>query len=199
MFFDMFDKLCAQAVTCAEHLLAMLKAGPPFEANARRIKTLEHEADEVVHSTFEHLHKTFVTPLDRVDIRKLLSRLDDILDLSEAAASRIDLYLPREIQPEAVELAEVLVKCAVQVREMVGLLRHLKKHSARILELSVEVNRLENEADHIRRACLARIFRAAGDPLEVMKWKDILEHIEAATDRAEDVADIVEGIVHENS
>ncbi len=199
LFFEMFSKLCAKGVDCAEALQEMLRSGPPFEAAARRIKSFEHEADEVVHATIEHLHKTFVTPLDRTDIRKLVTRLDDVMDLTEAAASRVDLYVPKVIHPEALELCGVLVKCTQQIAEMVGHMKDMKKQAARINDLAVETNRLENEADHLRRNFLARIFREAGDPLEVIKWMEIIEHIEGATDRCEDVAEIVEGILQENS
>ncbi len=199
LFFDQFDKIAGLIVGAAEELKAMLVAGPPYEARARRIKTLEHESDEAVHHSLEHLHRTFVTPLDRGDIRRLLVGLDDIIDLTDAASSRIDLYLPREMQPEAVDLAQVLLLSAQQVREIVIRLRNLKKEAKTLQDLSVEVNRLENEADQLRRSALARLFRDGKDVLEVIKWKDILEQIETATDRAEDVADLVGGIVQENT
>jgi predicted phosphate transport protein (TIGR00153 family) len=199
LFFDQFEKLAGLIVIAAEELEAMLRAGPPWEAKARRIKTLEHEADEIVHHSLDHLHRTFVTPFDHLDIRKIVEGLDDIIDLTDAASSRVDLYLPKEVLQEALDLAHVLVLCSHQVREIMSSIRTLKKNGKRLQELSVEVNRLENEADQLRRSALARLFRNGGDVLEVIKWKDILEQIETATDRAEDVAVLVDGIVQENT
>lgn len=199
VFFDRFEKMCALIVEAAEKLDTMLRDGGPFEAAARRIKTIESEADEQAHRTIEQLHKTFVTPLDRQDILRLTVGLDDILDMTEAASRRMELYGPRRVMEEAMEMAGVLVESTKQVAEMVGLLRTLKKTSNRILELAIEIDRLENEADQVHHRALARMFREESDARELIKWKDILEHIELATDRCEDVSDIVEGIVLENT
>ncbi|MDD8012916.1 MAG: DUF47 family protein, partial [Acidobacteriota bacterium] len=149
-------------------------------------------------SVMSHLHTTFITPIEREDIHQLAVRLDDILDLAEAASSRIDLYRPCHVPREAKELSHVLLESVKLVKEMVGLLPNMKK-TGRIMELTVEINRLEDQADYIRRSTLARLFREEKDPFELIKWKDILEYIERATDRCEDVADITEGIVLENT
>ncbi len=138
--------------------------------------------------------RTFVTPLDRNDIHHLVTRLDDILDLANAAASRLALYRPRTRRPEATALVATLLASAEVVQEMVGLLRNLKRKK-RILELTVVANSLENEADGVRRAAVASLLAEERDPFEFMKWKEILDFIEEATDRCENVADIVEGIV----
>jgi hypothetical protein len=199
IFYDKFEKIGALIMEGVTELKALVDAGAPYDVRARRIKTIEHESDEVVHTTMEYLHKTFVTPLDREDIHRLVGCMDDILDLSEAAASRIELYKPKEILSEAQDLAGVLLESAKQVKETIDLLRNLKKQSRRILELAVEINRLENDADQIRRMAIARLFREEKDIFELIKWKDIIEHMEGATDRCEDVSDIVEGIVLENT
>lgn len=198
VFFDRFEKICVLIVEAAEKLKAMLEAGSPYDSAARRIKIIESEADEQVHQCIERLHKTFVTPLDRQDILKLTVRLDDILDLAQAASSRLELYDPKRVMEEVKELTRVFVESTRQVASMVGLLRNLKKQSDRILELAVEINRLENEADQVHRRAIGRLFREEDDTRELIKWKDIFEHIEAATDRCEDVSDIIEGIVLEN-
>ncbi len=198
-FFDKFDHIADLTVQAAEVLKAIIGGGDDVERLARKVKTLEHEADEAVHATMEHLHRTFVTPLDRSDIHRLAMQLDNILDLTDAAASRIALYQPKGVPEEAPKLALVLLDSAGVVREMVRLVRRMKEQADRILELSVEVNRLENEADQIRRSAMARLFREEGDVFEVIKWKEILEYIEGATDRCEDVSDILQGIVIENS
>ncbi|MCX6557020.1 MAG: DUF47 family protein [Candidatus Aminicenantes bacterium] len=198
IFYELFDQISANTVEGVQILVKMLDECDHYNEHAVSLKSLEHQTDLLVHSVMSHLHKTFVTPIDREDIHQLASRLDDILDLAEAASSRIDLYRPCAVPREAKELSHVLLESVKLVKEMVGLLRNLKK-PARIMELTVEINRLEDQADYIRRSTLARLFREEKDPFELIKWKDILEYIERATDRCEDVADITEGIVLENT
>jgi predicted phosphate transport protein (TIGR00153 family) len=197
-FYDLFDKISAGIVEGAEMLVKMLDAKEGAAEFPVKIKTIEHQTDQTVHALMSKLHKTFVTPIDREDIHQLAVHLDDILDQTEAASSRIDIYCPECAPPEVFELASVLLESAKLVREMVGLLRHLKK-PGRILELTVEINRLEDQADYIRRSTVARLFREEKNPFELIKWKDILEYLERATDCCEDVANVTEGIVLENT
>ena len=197
-FQTLFDQISANTVEGVQILVKMLEDCEHYNEHAIHLKSLEHRTDQLVHSVMSHLHKTFITPIDREDIHQLAVRMDDILDLAEAASSRIDLYRPCDVPHEAKELSAVLLESVKLVREMVGLLHNLKK-PARIMELNVEINRLEDQADYIRRSTLARLFREEKDPIELIKWKDILEYIERATDRCEDVADITEGIVLENT
>lgn len=193
-FFDLFDALTAHIVDGVRVLHEMLVSGQDVEAFAQRLHECEHRGDETVHKALAHLHRTFVTPLDRNDIHHLVTRLDDILDLANAAGSRLALYKPRTWRQEAVALASTLVASAGVVQEMVGLLRNLK-FKKRILELTVVVNSQENEADGLRRAAVVSLLAEEKDPFEFMKWKEILDFIEGATDRCENVADIIEGIV----
>jgi predicted phosphate transport protein (TIGR00153 family) len=199
VFFDQFNRICDGLVSGAELLVKMIQSEKGHAEYAVKMKSIEHQTDLVVHAILNHLHKTFVTPIDRADIHQLASRLDDILDSAEAAASRIDLFCPSCIPAEIEEIAGVLLESTKLVKEMVGHLRSLKKQSGRILELSVEINRLEDQADYIRRSTVARLFREEKNPIELIKLKDILEYIERATDRCEDVANITEGIVLENT
>jgi predicted phosphate transport protein (TIGR00153 family) len=199
VFFDNFEKICALMTEAAKHLRTMLEIGGPYDEAARRIKGIENEADELTHRSIETLHKTFVTPLDRQDILRLVVGLDDILDTTEAVSSLLNLYNPRNAMQMAVRLADLLVQGTEKVAVMVGLLRQLSKESDRLLTLAVELNHLENEADRAYQQAIARLFQKEDDPKELIKWKDILEHIESATDRCEDVADIIEGIVLENA
>jgi predicted phosphate transport protein (TIGR00153 family) len=199
VFFDNFEKICALMTEAAKHLRTMLEIGGPYDEAARRIKGIENEADELTHRSIETLHKTFVTPLDRQDILRLVVGLDDILDTTEAVSSLLNLYNPRNAMQMAVRLADLLVQGSEKVAVMVGLLRQLSKQSDRLLTLAVELNHLENEADRAYQQAIARLFQKEDDPKELIKWKDILEHIESATDRCEDVADIIEGIVLENA
>ncbi|HCS48842.1 MAG: hypothetical protein A2V45_15225 [Candidatus Aminicenantes bacterium RBG_19FT_COMBO_58_17] len=197
-FYDLFDKISAGIVDGAEMLVKMLDAKEGTAEFPIKIKTIEHQTDQTVHALMSKLHKTFVTPIDREDIHQLAVHLDDILDQTEAASSRIDIYCPLCAPPEVLELGSVLLESAKLVREMVGLLRQLKK-PGRILELTVEINRLEDQADYIRRSTVARLFREEKNPFELIKWKDILEYLERATDCCEDVANVTEGIVLENT
>jgi len=199
LFFDNFEHICQKMVEAAQALKVMIADWKSLEVHAGKIKSLESESDEFVHRTVEHLHKTFVTPLDRQDILKLASRLDDIVDLIEATSTRIRLYKPRARCPEVVELAEVVLQSAQQVKSLVGMLRQMKKNVAQMKAASMEIDRLENAADEIRRKAIARFFEEESDPKELIKWKDIIEHIEGATDRCEDVSDIIEGILLEHS
>lgn len=198
VFYELFGQISANLVEGVQTLVQMLSQCGGYDEHAVRLKSLEHQTDQLVHAIMSHLHKTFITPIEREDIHQLAVRLDDILDLAEAASSRIDLYRPCNVPREAQELSQVLLESVKLVREMIGLLPDMKKRK-RIMELTVEINRLEDQADYIRRSTLARLFREEKDPFELIKWKDILEYIERATDRCEDVADITEGIVLENT
>ena len=193
-FFTMFDELTGRIVEGATILHLLMAGGDQIEPEAERLHDCEHRADETVHRALAHLHRTFVTPLDRLDIHTLVTRLDDILDLANAAGSRLALYRPRTLRPEAAELAATLLAAARLVQEMVGLLRDLKKKD-RIMALTVEVNTRENQADRQRREAVAHLLEDESDPFEFIKWKEILDLMEQATDACEDVADIVEGIV----
>jgi predicted phosphate transport protein (TIGR00153 family) len=199
-FYDLFDKISAGVREAAQTLTAMLEASSSSDSVelSKKIKTIEHQTDQTVHALVAKLHKTFVTPIDRYDIHQLAVHLDNILDQAEAVSSRIEMYCPDCVPPEAKELAAVLLESTKHVQEMINLLRRLKK-PARILELTVEIKRLEDEADHIRRSTVARLFREEKNPVELIKWKDILEYLERATDCCEDVANITEGIVLENT
>jgi uncharacterized protein Yka (UPF0111/DUF47 family) len=193
-FFTLFDELTGHIVGGAELLQEMLDDGAAIPELAERLHACEHRGDDTVHRAMKHLHRTFVTPLDRLDIHHLVTRLDDILDLSNAAGSRLALYRPRTMRPGARDLAASLLASTVLIREMIGLLRNLKQKE-RILALTVEVNTRENQADRLRREAVARLLDEEHDPFEFIKWKEILDLMEQATDRCEDVADAIEGIV----
>lgn len=196
--FDMFDKMCVHLVDGAQILIQILERTSDNVELAKRLKSIEHDSDIVAHEIISHLHKTFITPIDREDIFHLVNRIDDILDLTEGAAARIILYDPKSVIEESKVLSRVLLESTRLIKEMVGLLNSMKK-SDRILVLISEIKRLEREADIIRRSALSRLFMEEGDISELIKWKEILEFIEKGTDRCEDVGDITEGIVIENT
>lgn len=198
-FFDYFERHADRTVEGAKLFQELLDDLGSAAPKARRIKEVEHEADVITHQTVEMLHKTFITPIDRDDIHRLISHMDDILDAIEAAAERIALYEIREPTLEARELARILQLATEQLRIAVAGMRNLKGGTQKILTACVDVNRLENEGDAVLRIGIAKLFKTEANPLVVMKWKEIYETLEEATDRCEDVANIIEGVVLENA
>jgi predicted phosphate transport protein (TIGR00153 family) len=197
-FFDFFEQHARLTVEGAHELVAMVADGARIEARAKRISDIEHETDVITHRCVEALHKTFITPIDRDSIHRLITRMDDIMDYVEAAAERIALYELTSMTTGVQELADVLHRATQKVEEASQGLRDLK-NPQRILALSIEINRLENEGDAILRRAVARLFKEeAKDPILVIKWKEIYENLEMATDRCEDVANIIEGVVLEH-
>ncbi len=197
-FFDDFQKHATKTVEGCRTFVEMAQGKvPPAEA-CPRIKVIESECDHITHQVVERLHKVFITPIDRNDIFRLISKMDDVMDFVEAAAMRISLYGVDSKNKELGDLARVLQSGSERISEAVAGMRNLK-HPELILEKCVEINRLENEADVQLRGAIARLFTETKDPIEVIKWKEIYELLETATDRCEDVANIIEGVVLENS
>jgi uncharacterized protein len=197
-FFDFFEEHAQLTVTGTEEFVSMVSAANNIDAQAKRIKEIEHETDVITHRCVEALHKVFITPLERDDIYRLITRMDDIMDFVEAAAERIALYEITRMPPDIVDLAKTLWEATKAVEEALRGLRDLK-HPKVILAKCVDINRIENEADAILRLALARMFKEMRDPIEIIKWKEIYENVESATDRCEDVANIIEGVVLENA
>jgi predicted phosphate transport protein (TIGR00153 family) len=197
-FFSFFEQQGKKTVEGCRAFLEMVEAPTNLEMQAERVKQIEHECDEITHAVVESLHKTFITPIDRNDIYTLITRMDDIMDLVEAAAERLSLYEMSTMTKEVGDLARCLVTSAEHVLGAVTGIRDLKKVNS-IQEHCVEINRLEKVADKILRSALAKLFREEKDPIAVIKWKEVYETLEEATDRCEDVANIVEGVVIENS
>ncbi|MCA1322571.1 DUF47 domain-containing protein [Herbaspirillum sp. alder98] len=197
-FFDLFNEHAELAVKCAKEMVALMTNFDDLEIRVHAIETVEKQADKVTHTTIELLHKTFITPLDRDDIHQLITRMDDILDLLEDAAQTISLYDIKAITPEAKRLAELCLTCAEKVQAAVGLL-HNMDNSRQILAICQEIDRLESDADHVMRAAMSKLFRDEPDVRTLIKLKAIYEILETVTDRCEDVANIIEGIIVENA
>lgn len=197
-FFDNFERHVDLAIEGAKLLVNLLESLDAPGPKARRIKELEHEADVVTHNTMEMLRKTFVTPFDRNEIHHLISSLDDIMDAMEAAAERLTLYEITQATPEARTLALNLVSATAQLQVAVRGLRHVKRDRDAIMAACVDINRIENENDEMLREGLAKLFKHERDPVFIMKWKEIYEILEDATDRCEDATDVIEGVVLEN-
>ncbi|MBI3543723.1 MAG: DUF47 domain-containing protein [Deltaproteobacteria bacterium] len=195
-FFDLFRDIADEIVKGATEFQAMLGDMGHVESRARTIKDIEHRGDNITHRTVELLHTTFITPLDREDIHELIKSLDDILDFLEAASQRIWLYGITEATPEMHRLAEICTHSAHHVRSAVAQLSNLK-HPDEIIKICVEINRLENEGDHALRASMAKLFKEENDVKKLIKLKEVYELLETVTDRCEDVANIIEGIVLE--
>ena len=197
-FFDDFENQAAATVEGTRLLKDLVEDFRDVSAKVEKIKAAEHRGDEFTHLAFERLHKQFITPFDRAEIHTLLSRIDDVLDLADAAADRLQLYEITEIPADAKELASVLVLAAEKMRDAVHGLRHFKKPES-ILDDCREISRLENQADTLLRSAVSRLFKSGADPLFVMKWKEIYDLFETATDRCEDVADVIRGVILEHS
>jgi predicted phosphate transport protein (TIGR00153 family) len=197
-FFTHFEHQGQKTVEGCKAFLTMVENPTGLEAHAERIKQIEHECDDITHAVVAALHKTFITPIDRNDVYRLITKMDDIMDLVDAAADRVALYDIPRMTKEVGDLARCLVDSAEHVLGAVSGIRNLGKPNG-ILQHCIEINRLENVADGILRGALARLFREEKDPIAVIKWKEIYETLEAATDRCEDVANVVEGVVLENS
>jgi uncharacterized protein len=195
-FFDLFDQHIATTISGTQAFLALIHNGDSIDDKAKRIKSIESECDAITHRCIEALHKTFITPLDRNDILRLISRMDDVMDYVEAAAERISLYELRTIPSGIRELAEILCRATVALQGALNGVRNMD-NAADVRKHCIEVNRLENEADSVLRNALAELFKNEKNPVQIMMWKEIYETLETATDRCEDVANIIEGVVLE--
>ena len=190
-FFDDFVAMAEQIRLAATMLEEMLAPERPIWDKADQIKEVEHKCDFLTHEIIQRLHRTFVTPLDREDIHTLARSLDDVMDAIDASASVVRLYSIERVRPDARELARIIKASA---DEMVKALKALERRKG-VAEPAVEINRLENEADRVHQAAVRLLFQEERDPIEIMKWKEILDFLEDATDRCEDVANVVEGVV----
>jgi predicted phosphate transport protein (TIGR00153 family) len=197
-YFDQFEQQGRKTVEGCQALLAMMERLHDSPALAKDIKRIEEECDTITHAVISSLHKTFITPLDRNDIHRLITEMDNVMDQVEAVAERLVLYDIKSATSEMRDLGRNLLTCAERMLEAVAGLRNLK-NSDLILEKCIEINRLENEADAMLRGAIARLFREEKDPIVIIKWKELYELLEAATDRCEDVANLIEGVVLENS
>jgi len=190
-FFDDFVAMAEQIRLGAAMLEEMLAPDKPIWDKADQIKEVEHKCDFLTHEIIQRLHRTFVTPLDREDIHELARSLDDVMDAIDASAAVVRLYSIERVRPDARELVRII---KASTDEMVKALKALERKQG-VAEPAVEINRLENEADRVHQAAVRRLFEEERDPITIMKWKEILDFLEESTDRCEDVANAVEGIV----
>ena len=193
-FYDLFEELADKIQEGSRVFLEILNNYQYSEPKVSKLKEIEHEADTITHRTYERMHKTFLTPIDREDIYALVNKMDSVLDMIEAACVRMYLYKIKKPTDEIVAMSKVLDQAIAGIKKIVYAMQD-KKNSPKILEVCVEINTLENEGDYILRTAVARLFENEKDAIELIKLKEICERIEEALDICEDVSNIVEGIV----
>ncbi|MEE9399862.1 MAG: DUF47 family protein [Dehalococcoidales bacterium] len=192
-FFDLFEESARNMVKSAQTLREMIETWDVIGGRVAEITELEHAGDTITHQIIAQLHRTFVTPFDREDIALLAHTMDDVTDFIHAAADAMLIYKIDKPSQRAKELANIIVDGAAEVEKAVSGLRH-RAELKKILERCVEINRLENRADRVFRSAMAELFENVVDITEVIKWREIYEQMESATDRCEDVANVLEGV-----
>ena len=190
-FYDDFKMMADQLKVGARLLEQMLAVDPPQYDKAHEIKEVEHQCDFLTHEIIQRLNKTFVTPIDREDIHELAKTLDDVMDAIDNAAALIPLYRIDKVRGGARELTRVIITQTDEIRSAVEAL----ERRTGVLERAIEINRLENEADRIHKTALGVLFDEESDPIMVIKWKEIFDILEEATDACEDVANLLENVV----
>jgi uncharacterized protein len=193
-FFDLFEELATKVSQGSSELLELLKNYEDVDRKAGRVVDIEHEGDDITHEIMRRLNTTFVTPFDSEDIQQLGSHLDDVLDHIEAAAEFLQLHRIEEPIPQMIRMAETLNEACQETARAMPNLRTMKNLS----DYWISINRLENDADRAYRRSIAELFSGDYKPMDVLKWKDIIEEIEQAVDKLEDVANTIEGIVLKN-
>lgn len=198
VFFDFFERVANNVAEAADLLDKLLSDYTDVAEMAKRIHNIEHNGDHLTREAIEKLNRTFITPFDREEIYELICRMDDILDSIDEAVSRLVVYRIEKPTTDARGLAKVLVRCSVVLREIMPMLRNLKRPQE-ILNRCLEVHSQESEGDRIEQHALAALFDAGNDAIEVIKWKDIYQDLEGATDRCADAANVIESIVIRHS
>ena len=197
-FITLFDQASANIVEAVCLFREVVGDLSKVKTGIEKLKVLEHQGDRITHETLDKLNTTFITPFDREDIHTLTTRLDDILDAADNAGQRLIVYKVTEVPPRFLELADLLVESAKEVQKAVQALPDRKKLRSAIASC-VEINRLENEADVVHRLALAELFDNSHDAIQVIKLKDLFSFLEDATDRCEDVANVIETIIIKGS
>jgi len=192
-FFDLFQASAENMVKAAQSLKEMINDWEHVEGKVAEITELEHKGDTITHEIMSRLNRTFVTPFDREDIVQLAHVLDDVTDFIHAAADAMLLYKVERPGERANELADIILQATEEIEKV---LPQLKKRIilSSVLKRCVEINRLENLADRVYRSAIAELFDNSTDMAHIIKWREIYAHMESATDRCEDVADVLEGV-----
>ncbi len=197
-FFDLFEESARNMVKAAQSLKGLVDSWENVEARVSEITELEHEGDTITHQIMRQLHRTFVTPFDREDIALLAHSLDDVTDFIQSAADAMLIYKVAKPGQRVKDLSDIIVQAASEVEKAMPLLRH-RAELKQILKQCVEINRLENMADRVYRSAIGELFDNSADIVQIIKWREIYEHMETATDRCEDVANVLEGVAIKNA
>lgn len=192
LFFELIQQATENGRLAAQKLVDMMQNYQNPSEQAQAIKDLEHQGDTLTHKLLRHVDQTFVTPIDREDIHALASAIDDVVDLVEAVADRMVVFKIERPTEEAQNLARLIYRSTEEIAKSAAALRG--RVNGTIYTHCVEINRLENEADRVHRDAIAKLFETERDPIKVIKWKEIYEFLEEATDCCEDVADVLESI-----
>ncbi|OGO31539.1 MAG: phosphate transport regulator [Chloroflexi bacterium RBG_16_56_11] len=197
-FFDLFEESTENTLKAAQELKGMIDSWQFIDSRVAEITELEHRGDTITHQIMSLLHRTFVTPFDREDIALMAHTMDDVLDFIHSAADAMFIYKVASPTNRAKELADIIVQATGEVNKAICGLRR-KTEFKQMLERCVEINRLENMADRVYRAAIGELFDNSSDIAQIIKWREIYEHMESATDRCEDVADVLEGVALKNA
>lgn len=194
-FFELFTQQAENVHQGATALVELLENYQNVPVQVEKIKRIEHTGDELTHDLLTRLNQTFITPFDREDIHQLSSKVDDVLDLTDAVASRLVTYNVSSVRPGFADLAKILLQSTDEVRKAVAI---LEKQDG-LLEHCIEINRLENEGDRLSRTMIGQLFDEEKDPVELIKWKELVEVLETAIDKCEDVANVLESVSLKNA
>lgn len=192
-FFEIFDRVAINVTKAASLLVSLMENFDNLEVRSKEIYEVEQEGDILTHEIMKNLNKTFITPIDREDLHALASRLDDVLDLIWASVDRLTVFKLKESTPEAIAMSKDLLITTEVIQKAIKKLK--EKNYSHIQEYCIEINRLENRIDRDFRDALGKLFDGINDPIFIIKWKEVYEHLEDASDRCEDVANILEAIV----
>jgi predicted phosphate transport protein (TIGR00153 family) len=193
-FYDYFEKAADHAVAASKVLLKLTQNYQDADPLARELGAIEHQCDEVAHTAMERLNRTFITPLDREDIHSLILKIDDVVDLIEAAGARITFFRIQQPTEHAVNLAKQIVRGCERMADAVHGMRNTRDYD-RVMRECIAIHEVENAGDDILHQAIAELFQTEKDPIQVIKWKDIYETMEQVTDRCEDVANVVQGVI----
>jgi len=197
-FFDILEEASDNAIKAATAFRELVTTWSPQSPNVKLIRDLEHEGDRMTHELIDKLNRTFITPLDREDIHALATELDDVVDIIQSTMDRMLLFRIQSTTPELVKMVEVLVQGTEVIGKAIKSLRDMS-HTRRTLDFCIEANRLENEGDACLKQALEKLFDNPKDVLNVIIWKEIYEAAEFATDKCEDIANVIEGIIVKNA
>jgi len=192
-FFEIFDRASVNVTKAASLLVALMENFDNLEARSKEIYEVEQEGDILTHEIMKKLNKSFITPIDREDLHALAASLDDVLDLIWGAVDRLVIFKVKESTPDAIKISKDLLATTEVMHKAIHKLK--EKNYSYVQDYCIEINRLENMIDRDFRDALAKLFDEVKDPILIIKWKEIYEHLEDASDRCEDVANVLEAIV----